>query len=138
MRWREQYLLASVARRLKKRIDAGVDSFQALIECQDHLVETAHAHVERLVLERFIAGIKSCDDKSLKKVLGILVDLYALEHIERDRGWFLEHGYIESGKSKAIRKLVNRLCREAREHAVPLVDAFGIPDELLAAPIALD
>ncbi len=138
MRWRELHLLASVARRLKKRIDAGADSFQALIECQAHLLETARAHVERLVLERFIAGVKSCDDKSLRKVLGTLVDLYALEHIERDRGWFLEHGYIESGKSKAIRKLVNRLCREVREQAVPLVDAFGIPDALLAAPIAMD
>ena len=137
MRWREQHLLASVARRLKKRIDRGIDSFQALIECQDHLVETARAYVERLVLEQFMAGVKNCADRSLEKALGNLVDLYALAQIERDRGWFLEHGYIENGKSKAIRKLVNQLCREVREQAVPLVDAFGISDELLAAPIAL-
>ncbi len=134
--WREDHLLASAARRLKKRLDSGMDSFAALIECQDHLVELAHAHVERLVFELFSAGVKNCGDESLRQVLEPLVDLFALERIERDRGWFLEHGYLESGKAKAIRKLVNKLCREVRQQAVPLVNGFGIPDALLAAPIA--
>ena len=39
--------------------------------------------------------------------------------------------------SKAIRTLVNGLCCEVRAQAIPLVDAFGIPDEMLAAPIAV-
>ena len=138
LRWREQHLLASVARRLKKRIDAGMDSFHALIECQDHVVETAKAHVERVVLESFAGGVKRILDPDLKAVLETLVDLFALERIERDRGWFLEHGYFEPAKAKAIRKLVNQLCRDVRRQAVPLVDAFGIPDALLAAPIAVE
>ncbi len=137
LRWREQHLLASVARRLKKRIDAGVDSYHALIECQDHVVETAKAHVERVVLESFADGVKHRADSDLKAVLEPMVDLFALHAIERDRGWFLEHGYLEPSKAKAIRKLVNKLCREVRDQAVPLVDAFGIPDALLAAPIAI-
>ena len=33
---------------------------------------------------------------------------------------------------------VNRLCNEARLCAGELVDAFGIPDEALAAPIGLN
>jgi hypothetical protein len=32
---------------------------------------------------------------------------------------------------------VNRLCEELRPLAGELVDAFGIPDELLAAPIGM-
>ena len=32
--------------------------------------------------------------------------------------------------SKAIRTLVNGLCCEVRAQAIPLVDAFGIPDEM--------
>ncbi len=35
------------------------------------------------------------------------------------------------------RPLVNGLWREVRAQAIPLVDAFGIPDEMLAAPIAV-
>lgn len=138
LRWREDHLIASVARRLKKRIDAGVDSFHALVECQDHVVTTAKAHVERVVLEHFIAGVERCEDDNLRAVLVDLVDLFALERIERDRGWFLENGVLEGPKAKAIRKQVLKLCRQVRQQAVPLVDGFGIPDALLAAPIAVD
>jgi acyl-CoA oxidase len=56
--------------------------------------------------------------------------------LENNRGWYLEQGYMEGVKSKAIRKLVNQLCWDVRQEAVPLVDAFGIPETLLAAPIA--
>jgi acyl-CoA oxidase len=135
--WREDHLLGSLARRLKKRIDRGDDAFHALIEVQDHAVELARAHTERVVLERFSEVVADVADPDLAVILGTLCDLYALHRIEADRGWFLEHGYLESGKAKAIRKLVNRLCREVRPQALPLVEAFDIPDELLAAPIAL-
>jgi acyl-CoA oxidase len=137
MRWREEHLLGTLARRLKKRIDAGQDAFQALIEVQDHAVELARAHNERVVLERFAEVVGSTAGPDLAAVLGTLCDLYALHRIEADRGWFLEHGYLEAGKAKAIRKLVTRLCGEVRLQALPLVDAFDIPDELLAAPIAI-
>ena len=38
---------------------------------------------------------------------------------------------------KAISKLMEDLCRELRAMAVPLVDAFAIPDHILRAPIGL-
>lgn len=135
--WREQHLLSSAARRLKKRIDDGMDSHQALIDCQDHLLKLALAHVERVVLDSFAQAVEACEDEAVAKVLSDLCDLYALERIEADRGWFLSQHYVEPGKSKAIRNLVNRLCRDLRPVAVPLVNAFAIPDEVLAAPIAL-
>jgi hypothetical protein len=36
-----------------------------------------------------------------------------------------------------LTRTVNRLCGELRPDAAELVDAFGIPDELLGAPIGL-
>ena len=50
---------------------------------------------------------------------------------------FREHGYVEGRKSRAIHDQVIRLSAEVRQQAGPLVRAFGIPDKLLAAPIAL-
>ena len=85
-----------------------------------------------------MSGVERCEDESLKAMLKKLCDLYALWAIEEDKGWFLESGYIEPMKSKAIRKQVNKLCYEVSRNAVDLVDAFGIPDSLLDAPIALD
>jgi acyl-CoA oxidase len=137
LRFREEELLASVARRLRKRLGAGVDSFQAFNQCQDHLLELAHAHVERVVLEQFIAGVAEVKDANVRAVLGKLCDLYGLTCLEHASGWLLEHDHLEGSKARAIRKEVIRLCEEVRPDAVALVDAFGIPDTSLAAPIAL-
>ena len=134
--WRKEHLTATAARRLKKRIDSGMETSQAFVECQPQLVEAANAHVEWVILDRFIAAIERTSDPALVNILERLEQLFALWRLEQDRGWFLEHGYFEPGKAKAIRRLVNILCRDIRGQALPLAEAFGIPTELLAAPIA--
>jgi acyl-CoA oxidase len=133
-RYREERLLATLGRRLKRRIEEGEDSFTALNACQDHAVALAKAHVERTILESLREAIAN-SDASLRRALEPLAALFALSRLEADAGWFLEKGYFEGGKSRAIRAQVNRLCADVRPHAVAYVDAFGIPDALLA-PIA--
>jgi acyl-CoA oxidase len=59
-----------------------------------------------------------------------------MNHLEENKGWFLEQGYMDGVKTKAIRKMLNQLCWEVRQDAAPLVDAFGIPESCLFAPIA--
>lgn len=135
-RVREQDLLGSVARRIKARIDSGVDAFRAFNEVQDHLLSLAQATAERTVMECFCDAVERVDEGALRDTLALLRDLYAMEYIQRDIGWFLENGYIDPPKSRAIRDLLNELCEEVREQALPLVNAWGIPDEVLAAPIA--
>ncbi len=134
---RERDLLISAARRLKGRIDDGMDSFAAFIEVQDHLLALANAYAQRLVLESFQAAVEGAEDDELKELLGSVCALFALWHVEQDRGWFLEQHYIDAAKAKAIRKEVNALLGQLRPYAVSLVDGFGIPNTLLAAPIAV-
>lgn len=135
-RFREEKLVWSAAGRLKARIDDGMDSFEAFNEVQDHLVTMAEAYVERVVLESFVRAVEACEDADVQAQLRLVCQLHALWQMDRNRDWFLKNGVIESGKASAIRALVNKLCGEVRRQAVPLVDAFGIPDEVLAAPIA--
>jgi acyl-CoA oxidase len=135
-KYRERDILTSAAKRLKRHIDDGMDSFDAFNVSQHHLVQVAFAYVERIVLEQFLLAIEQVRDAGCKTVLQKLGALFALSQIEKNRGWYLEQGYLEGVKTKAIRKLVNQLCWEIRQDAVPLVDAFGIPDPLLGAPIA--
>lgn len=135
LRWREERLLGTLARRLKQRLDSGEDSFTAFNAVQDHAVMLATAHIERLALERFHDGIEGCDDARLRPVLERLAALHALSILERDRGWFLERGYFEGGKARAVRDQVNALCAELRPDAVAIADGFGVPDALLG-PIA--
>jgi acyl-CoA oxidase len=138
--FREARLTETAARRLKARIDDGMDSFRAMNECQDHLITLAQAHVERVVLERFRLEVDEAAEtlgSETGDALGLLCDLYALSALERNRAWFLETGYMEGNQGKAIRALVNTLCGDLRPFAVTLVDAFGIPEELIQAPDAL-
>ncbi|MSR21671.1 MAG: acyl-CoA oxidase [Gemmatimonadetes bacterium] len=129
--YREERLLRSAATRIRARLDDGVDSFQAVTECQDHLVSLARAHVERVIFEALQDAVVRAPTPGLSEVLAAAAALYALSALERDRGWFLESGYLETGKTRAIRTRVGALCREVREHAALLVDGFGIPDALL-------
>ncbi|MGH1363910.1 MAG: acyl-CoA dehydrogenase [Calditrichia bacterium] len=135
-RARENALIASAAKRLKKRIDKGVDSYEAFIDCQDHLITLAEAYVERVILEQFQQGVANSTDETLRNALQPLLQLFALSTIEKHRGWYLEEGFMEGAKAKAVRREVNRLCLEVRKQALPYVHSFAIPDTCLAAPIA--
>ncbi|CAN5136172.1 acyl-CoA dehydrogenase [soil metagenome] len=135
-KYRERDILESSAKRLRKHISSGMDSFDAFNVSQHHLVQVAFAHVERVILEQFIHQVEHTADVACKAVLKKLCQLFALSQIEKNRGWYLESGYMEGAKTKAIRKMVNHLCWDIRQEAVPLVNAFGIPESCLSAPIA--
>jgi acyl-CoA oxidase len=136
-RWREGHVTASVARRFKRGLDEGFDAFEVFRAVQNHAVNAARVHTARVVLEAFAAAIDACEDDALRRTLGLVCDLYALYEIESDRGFFQEHGRLTGPRCKAITREVNRLCNEVREQAGALVDAFGIPDQILAAPIGM-
>jgi acyl-CoA oxidase len=137
-RYREREILVSVAKRLKRHIDDGMDSFDAFNVCQHHLVQVGFAYVERIILEQFYQAVENVIDEKCQYVLRKLYNLYAISQLEKNKGWYLEQGYMEGVKTKAIRKLFNQLCWDIRAEAVPLVDAFNIPDSCLAAPIAIN
>ena len=136
-RWREGHITASVARRFKRGLDEGYDPFEVFRAVQNHAVAAARAHVERLVLEAFARAIDACQDESLRAALGLVCDLYALHEVESDRGFFQEHGRLTGPRCKAVTREVNRLCNELRLISGELVDSFGIPDQVLAAPIGV-
>src|SRR5919204_1892741 len=129
--WREKHVIEAAARRLRKLMANNGDAFAAFNAVQDHLLLAARAFVDRLVLEQFTAAIERCDDPELKSLLDKVCDLHVMATLERERAWFLEHGQLSASRAKAIITNVNRLCRELRPHARLLVDAFGIPNELL-------
>ena len=132
--YREERLLASAGRRLHSLIEEGTDSFEAMNHCQDHLLQLAEAHVERVVLGAFQDGVARAPSPAALERIAALASLWGLSRLEADRGWFLESGYFEGPKARAVRAEVNALCREVAEHASVLVDAFGIPDAVLGAP----
>jgi acyl-CoA oxidase len=131
---RERHVLEGLARRMRKAGEIG--TFEAVNECQDHMLHAAHAHIERVVLEAFVAGIERCPEPRTRAVLELLCHLFVLSAIESDRAWFLEHDRLRPTRAKAVTEAVNGLCARLRPQAADLVDAFGFPEEWLGAPIA--
>ena len=134
LRFREEHMISGVARRLKRGIDQGMHPGAVFSRVQDHVIGAADAHMERLVLEAFVAKTRALPDGDQKVALNLLCDLYALSVIEADRAWFMEHGRLSVQRSKAISREVASLCRKIRPLADDFVDAFGVPTEMLRAP----
>lgn len=126
---REQYLLASVARRLQAKAKQ-MSEFDAFNAVQDHVLHAAAAHIDRVVLEAFVAGIESCPDTAARELLELVCDLYALSVIEDDKAWYIEHHYLSTDRAKAVTAGINDRCRKLRPHAQTLVEGFGIPEQL--------
>ena len=126
---RESYLLSSVARRLQGK-SKEMSAFDAFNAVQDHVLHTAKAHIDRIVLEAFVAGIDACEEEEARRVLEMVCDLYALSVIEDDKAWFIEHRFLSTERAKAVTRGINERCRTLRPHAQDLVDGFGIPESL--------
>ncbi|HEY2238805.1 MAG TPA: acyl-CoA dehydrogenase [Streptosporangiaceae bacterium] len=140
---REQHLVDGLARRLRRAATAasgeganseqGAAAFAVFNDAQDHLLRAARAHVERVVLEAFLAGLERCSDPAAHALLSRVCDLYVLATIEADLAWFQAHGRLTPTRAKSVTSAVNALCQQLRPHAQTLVDGFAIPPQYLDA-----
>jgi acyl-CoA oxidase len=139
--FREKHALEGAIRRLRKNAATAshpthpMAPFDMFNDVQDHVLKTAQTHIERIVLEAFVAGVDRTTDPAAKQLLDTLCDLYALSTIEADKAWFLEHGQLTAARAKLLTSTVNQLLKELRPHIITLVDAFAIPAEWKAAQI---
>jgi acyl-CoA oxidase len=134
--FREKHTLEGAIRRLRKNASTdGMEPFDMFNSVQDHVLRTAQTHIDRIVLEAFVAAIDSTTDADAKALLDRVCDLYALSTLEQDKGWFLEHGQLTPTRAKTLTATVNQLLKELRPHMRTLVDAFAIPDAWLACRI---
>jgi len=134
-RYREKKLLITLSQRKQDYLKKRINPHDAFLKCQSHMVELAKAYVERLVYRNFIQKIDEQNESPEKRVLQKVCDLYALSVIEENKGWFLESDYMDGSKTKAIRRLVTKLCADLKPEAVALVKSWGIPEELVGAEI---
>ncbi|MET7709861.1 acyl-CoA dehydrogenase [Micromonospora sp. NPDC005413] len=133
---RERHLLDGAVRRLRNGAATKKDRpFDIFNDVQDHVLAVAAAHVDRVTLEAFVAGIEDTADPAVRALLSRVCDLYALSVIEANKGWLLEHGRLTPARSKAVTGVVNGLLKELRPHMRTLVDGFGIPEKWLHCAI---
>jgi len=125
---------------------------------QDKIQAFAKAYADRLVGEAFIDTINSNSGKGdefkdcpvgnsplavtasadLEPMLKQLLHLHLLARIEDDLSFFLLNGIITQEVGQQILDLNRKVCADLAPHALSLIEAFDLPGEVLAAPIALD
>lgn len=135
---RESHMTETLAMRLRRTGDEDSDSFKVFNDAQDHLLGTARAHMDRVVLEAFVTAVEEAAQGPGRDLLEKVCDLFVLSTVEENRAWYLEHGRLSASQAKGVVARVNELCDELRPHARTLVDAFGIPDEWLTTEMMAD
>lgn len=133
---RERHVLETLAGRLRKAEDD--DTFATFNAAQDHVLLAARTHMDRVVLEAFVAGIDACEEGAVRETLERLCTLHALSSIEADAGWFLAHNRISAARAKAVTAQINRLCGELRPLALELVEGMGVPQTWLGSAMLED
>ncbi|MDO5629276.1 MAG: acyl-CoA dehydrogenase [Mobilicoccus sp.] len=133
---REEHLLETLAARLR-RVDRDdpVTAWEIFDAAAPHLLEVARAHIDRILLEAFAAGIDTCPEGEARDLLELVADLFACSTIEDHRAWYLEHGRLSADQSKKLTAHVDDLLAQVRPHAQTLVDAFAIPSEWLVSDL---
>ena len=134
--FRLRRLTYTSAMRIRSYIKKGMPSYQAFLKTQTHLLEVGKAYSEALAVKWYYERLESVTHKDYQTLLYKIGALHSLKTIRNDAEWFLEEGYLGSTKSKAIRQRIERLSSELRPHIGTLVDGFGIPENLITAPIA--
>ena len=130
---RADHVLETLGNRLRKATKD--NAFELFNNAQDHVLFAARTHIDRCVLESAVEVLETMPDDAAKSLLERVLTLYALSSIEEDKAWFIEHGRITTARSRTVTASVNALCQELRGDVTTLVDALGVPDELITAPI---
>ena len=136
MAFRNQKLLFSLSDRMRSFIGKKIAPAEIFLRTQTHMIALAKAFVELFIFEEFVKKLDSLTDSKEKEALELMLQIFGLHSIYEDKGWFLENDFISGDKSKAIRKVLNKLMRQVRPQAHLYVEAFGIPEVLRRAKIA--
>lgn len=103
---------------------------------QHALIEAARAWARLRQWQAFTRAVDAETHGPTHDLLALLRDVFALQLIERDLGWYLVRHRIGAQRAREVTRLLDTLLGEVRPHAVDLVQAFGYEQGHLRAAIA--
>ncbi|VVU95366.1 Acyl-CoA oxidase [seawater metagenome] len=130
---REKILLNELALRLNNKKDKLFETW--MYEESDMIQAVAHAHTHKLVIKEFLNVINEADSE-LKPILTDILNIYCMNEIKEDVGFFMEEGLLRIEEFSNLKKNLNNLNNKLGDIASDLTAGFGIPDWMHHAPIA--
>jgi acyl-CoA oxidase len=99
-------------------------------------IELASVYGVRVALECFLAALESVDEPQARGVLERLFRLFAVAEIASFSSDMLLEGVLDRTAAASLNDVRGQLSSELVEFANHVVDAYGMPDALLGAPIS--
>lgn len=92
----------------------------------------SRAYGERLCMDALVKQL------SADPIMSRIATVHGLAVVERELGWMVSNGLVPASVGAQVEDKLSEAIKVLAPDAIPLVDAFGIPEDLLFAPIALD
>ncbi|KAL5481883.1 hypothetical protein EMCRGX_G022144 [Ephydatia muelleri] len=128
-RQRARRMVAMAASRYDKALAKGLKPTEAWNESTVDWTVAAKAHCYCAVLRTFQEALSSSElSPSTRHTLESLCATFAVFGVVSSPGDFAVEGYMSHGQIQMAREHLYTLLAEIRREAVPLVDAFDIPD----------
>jgi len=128
---REGELLNELASKVGNTKD-GVKKFDTWNRNLPLVIRVAQAHIDRILNIQFVKMLESLpEDKApIRHILEKISHLDVLNSINKDLGWFVASGSVNTTQAKQFDDIITGLCTELRPYSFLLIDAFGIPEKL--------
>ena len=111
---------------------------EAFIEVMSDSASSGGEFGEGSVLPIGPSPLATAASDDLKNILEKICNLYMLTRVEVDLPWFIQAGLITPEQAGELVDLNRELCADIAPLAMDLIDAFDLPEDMLAAPIASD
>jgi len=133
---REARTLAALQAAMASKLGAGEPLFEVWMRQESDAVQAAAlAYAERLCFDAFAAAVARGGPAAR---MAPLLALYGADCVERDLAWFVCEGVLGPAAAREAAAAARALCAEVGADMLPYCEAFGIPEHLVAAPIAAD
>jgi len=123
---------------LAQRMGEGMTGPQAWNETMSSLLDASRCFFFFFAARTLLDSVREASAAAAPEIHAALercAALFAAKAIEADLSLLLEFGFLSGTQARAVRDLAMALCKDMRPDAVPLVDAFAIPDSVLKAPL---
>ncbi|PRP79342.1 putative acyl-CoA dehydrogenase [Planoprotostelium fungivorum] len=134
---REVELLRELSKRLQVYKNEGVDFFDAWNQNLPLVLHLATAFIERCVFCNLYQVLQT-SPASMQDTLGQLCNLYGIQAVNQDLGWFVGNGTVSLENARYFDEQITLLCANIAEVSLLLSDAFRIPNVCLPKELTDD
>jgi len=136
IKWREISLIKELGKVSYEKMAKGGTFYDVWMKEDNYLVQgLALAFGERVVAEFCTNELRLCPS-GVRKVLDLMVRTYLAHVVLENLSWYLIHGTVNAKAATELKSTYREWIHEIHPQALNIVNAFGIPEHLLTAPIA--